>query len=215
MSRLERAVWIVVLGALVSLFACALYAQDEALAPDGTSANDGSTSCDTNPHLKEDDDPDSPDGDAACSAGTNCTGWCAADNNNTSWTMTLTMPSPSSSLDTTTDAQEIKLYVKSFDEGQSADPTIRVDIYDGTGCADIHESGAETTLTDAGFPATYTELWTAGGISAAADICVLIACTKTGGAPGARNACDIDAIEWNVTWAAAATRSRAHVIGAP
>lgn len=206
---------VVVFLALIALLAVAARAQDEALAPDGTSANDGSTSCDTNPHLTVDDDPDSPDGNASCSAGVNCDGWCAADNNNTNWSMTLTMPTPSSALDTSADAQEIKLYVKNFDEGQSGDPTIRVDIYDGTGCADIHESGAETTLTDAGFPATYTELWTAAGISAAADICVQIVCTKSGGSPGARNSCDLDAIEWNVTWAAASGRRRVIVNNGP
>ena len=178
------------------------WAQDEALAPDGTSASDNSTTCNGTVHPTVDDDPDSPGGD-----------WCIADNNNTSWAFTLTFPTPSSTLDNTTDAQVFEFYVRSFDEGQSGDPTIRVDIHDGTGCADLHESGAETTLTDAGFPAKVSEAWTSAGISAAADICAVVTCTKTGGSPSSRNSCDIDAIEWDVAWAAVASRSRAHVIG--
>jgi len=177
-------------------------AQDEDLAPDGDSANDASTSCDTNMYLTIDDDPDAPLGD-----------WCTADNNNTSWATMVTFPTPTAALSNATDAQAIEFYVRAFDETQSGEPTIQVDIYDGIGCADIHESGSPVTLTDAGFPAKVTELWTAAGISGAADICVNIACTKAGGAPTARNSCDIDAIEWDVTWSVGPSRSRAHVIG--
>ena len=185
--------WLI--AALVLLLSVPLVAQDEALAPDTENANDGGmeTQCDTDAHLRLDDDPDSPGGDR-----------CAATDNNTDWNVMFTMPTPASALDNTTDAQAIDYYVQSFDEGQGLDPTIRVDIYDttSTACDTLHETGSETTLTDAGFPAKVTDNWTSAGLSSAADVCVNIVCTKTGGSPGNRNSCNIDAIEWDVTWSA-------------
>ena len=184
----------------------------ESLPPTGTNADDNGTSCDTDFHLTVDDDPDSPDGDGSCSAGSNCTGWCAADSNNVNWSARLTF-TPTITLDIGTDAQAMEFYVKSFDEGQTGEPTIRVDIYDGTACADLHETGATTTLTDAGFPAKVVDNWTAAGISAPGDVCVDIVCTKSGGAPGARNSCDIDAIRWEAAEAAGGVAQDMWVIG--
>ncbi len=145
-----------------------------------------------NAYLTLDDDPDSPGGD-----------WCTADTNNTSWTFTFTFDTPASALDTSTDAQVIDYYVRQFDEAQTGEPTVQMTIYDGVACADIHEAGTPTTITAAGYPAKITDTWTAAGISAAADVCVQVTCTKTGGAGGVRNSCDIDAIEWDVTYSAA------------
>jgi len=189
------------LTSLLLLFASAVWAQDEELAPDADVSSDNNTTCNAAVEASVDDDPDSPGGD-----------WCIADGNNTSWIFTLSFPTPTSALDTATDAQAFQLYVRSFDEGQTGEPTIRADVYDGINCADLHESGTETTLTDAGFPAAYTENWTAAGISAAADVCILVECTKTGGSPTTRNSCDIDALEWEVTWAAAAPTPQVIVV---
>ena len=175
--------------------------QDETLLPTGTQSSDSNTSCNATVHTTIDDDPDAPGGD-----------WCTADSNNVNWTMVVTFDTPSASLDTGTDAQAIDFYVRSFDEGQGGDPTIRVDIYDGVACADLHETGATTTLTDAGFPAKITDNWTAAGLSAAADVCVDIVCTKSGGSPGNRNSCDIDALEWDVAHSAGGAR-RVFTIG--
>lgn len=175
------------------LLATALWAADETKAPDSDSANDGNTSCDSNAYATLNEDPAGGD-------------WCTADNNNVNWTFTFTMEDPSSSLDTSADAQAIRYYVRSFDEGQGGDPEIQMFIYDGTGCADLHESGTQYTLTDAGYPAEITDSWTAAGLSDGADVCVQIVCTKSGGSPGNRNSCDIDNVVWDVTLAAATRR---------
>lgn len=159
-----------------------------------TVTNDGNTSCDDVVHSVVDEGADSPGGD-----------WCTADDNNTSWTIVVEFDTPSGSADTSTDAQAFEYYVRSFDEGQTSDPTIQIDVMDGTACADVHETGTSTTLTDAGFPAKVTDNWTASGISGTADICARLVCTKTGGSPSARNSCDVDAIEWEFVSAAAAT----------
>lgn len=176
------------------LLATPAWAQEDRI-PDGDSSSDSNTTCDAAVAATVDDDPDSPGGD-----------WCVADNNNTNWAFTVTMENPTGALDNGTDVQQIAIYVRSFDEGQSGNPTIRVDIYDGTGCADLHETGSETTLTDAGFPAIATEDWTSAGLSSGNDVCVAVVCTKSGGSPGARNSCDIDAVEWRATLSAGGER---------
>ena len=180
--------------ALLILVAAPTLAQDETMLPLTDNANDGGTSCDTNAYATLDDDPDSPGGD-----------WCTADNNNTSWTFMFTMDDPSGALDNSADAQVIEYYVQSFDEGQSADPDIQMSIYDTTtvACDTLHEAGTLTSITDAGFPAKITDTWTSAGLSSPNDVCVEIVCTKTGGSPGARNSCNIDALEWDVTLGAA------------
>lgn len=170
---------------------------DETLPPTGTDATitDGATSCDDNAHGTLDEGADSPGGD-----------WCTADNNNTNWTIAVSFDTPSGTLDTSSDAQSMEIYAQAFDEGQSGDPQIRIDVHDGTNCADLHETGTETTLTDAGYPAKITDNWTASGVSGSADVCAVIVCTKAGGGPGARNSCDIDAVEWEVVTAVAGSR---------
>ncbi len=199
------------LTSVLLLVAAPMMAQ-ESLPPTGTNADDNNTSCDTDFHLTVDDDPDSPDGNVLCSAGADCDGWCAADNNNTDWAAMLTF-TPTISLDNGTDAQAMEFYVKNFDEGQTGDPTIRVDIYDGVSCADLHETGTETTLTDAGFPIKVVDSWTAAGISAAGDVCVDIVCTHVGGSPGTRNSCDIDAIRWEAAESVGGVAQDMWVIG--
>ena len=170
---------------------------DETLPPTGTQTSDNNTSCDGTPHPSIDEGADSPGGD-----------WCTADSNNDNWSFMLTFDTPTGELDTGADAQTIELYVQSFDEGQSGDPDIRVDIYDGTNCADLHETGSEISLTDAGYPAKATSTWTAAGVSGSADICVNVVCAKSGGSPGNRNSCNIDALDWEVVTVAPAGRTR-------
>ncbi len=187
--------------AALLLIAIPSMAQDESLVPDGDDSSDSGTTCDTTVAAVVDEGTGTPAGN--CGAGGSGADCCRADSNNVSWTFDVTMPTPSSALNTGSDVQVMKIHVESFDEGQAGDPTIRIDILDGTACADLHETGATTTLTDAGFPAVISDSWTAAGLSGAADVCVRIVCTKIGGASGARNSCDIDAIEWDVFHAAA------------
>lgn len=184
--------------AILLLCCSPLLAADEVLIPDGTNASDDGTTCDSTVHPSVDEDP------------ADQVAWCVADNNNVSWTFTVTMSNPAAALDTGTDVQAIRYYVRSFDEGQGLDPTIRVDIYDTTtvACDTLHETGATTTLTDAGFPAEVTDNWTAAGLSSGDDVCLVVVCTKTGGSPGNRNSCDIDAVVWDATHAAAGGRTR-------
>jgi hypothetical protein len=162
--------------------------------PNDTSAV-ANTPCTTDPstgaHSIIDDDPDSPGGD-----------WCVSDSNNVNPSWTVNMTDPSITLDDTTDAQVIAVYVREFQVDQGGDPDIRVDIYDGTDCADLHETGADQTITDNHAGTLLTESWTSAGISAAADVCVSVVCSKSGGSPGNRQSCDVDAVEWRAAEAA-------------
>lgn len=186
---------IAIMACLLAAFVPACLAVDETKLPDGDSSNDGGTSCNTDAYLTLNDDPAGGD-------------WCTADSNNVNWAFVFTMEDPSGALDTGADVQAIRFYVQSFDEGQGGDPTIQVNIYDGTSCADLHESGTVTTLTDAGFPAEVTENWTAAGLSSENDVCVQVNCVKSGGSPGNRNSCNIDNVVWDVTLGAAGGRTR-------
>ncbi len=192
MLRIHHAVILLALLVAVPAFA------DETVIPTGTDSSDSGTSCDASVHATIDDDPDAPGGD-----------WCTADSDGTSWNFVVTLGTVTDTLDNTTDAQTIEFYVRSFDESATNDPTIQMEIYDKTtvDCDTLHESGTVTTLTDAGFPAKITDTWTSSGISNKNDVCVKIICTKAAGGPGARNSCDIDALEWDVV-AAAGGRTR-------
>jgi hypothetical protein len=175
-----------------------LLAADEVSIPDGDNASSNGTSCNSVVAASVDEDP------------ADQVAWCMADSNNVSWDFRVTMSNPSGALDTTTDAQVIRYYVRSFDEGQGSDPDIRVDVYDTTtvACDTLHETGVTTSLTDAGFPNEVSDTWTAAGLSSGNDVCFDVVCTKTGGSPGNRNSCDIDAVVWDVTLAAATGRTR-------
>ena len=107
------------------------------------------------------------------------------------------MTSTGGTLDNTTDAQQIAIYIREFQDGQSGTATVQIDIMDGTDCADEHELGTSQNVP-AVPGAILTDDWTSAGISAYADVCVRVACTKAGGAPGARQSCDLDAVEWRV-----------------
>ena len=129
---------------VVALLAFLLFALAPALAqtdyaPTGTNSSDNNTSCDGTIHPTVDDDPDSPGGD-----------WCTADTGSGSgssdWTFKVTFSASGLTLDTGTDVQVAEYYVRSAAAGGS-DPTIQLDIYDGTSCADLHESGTSNTVT--------------------------------------------------------------------
>ncbi len=192
---------------LVLLLALPVFATEN-LIPDGDDASDSGTTCDTAVRAVIDEDPDSPAGN--CGVGGSGVDCCRADSNNVSWSFMVTMQDPSGTLDTGTDVQVIEYYVESFDEGQTGEPTIRMEIWDTTtvACDTLHETGATTTLTDAGFPAKVTDNWTAAGLSAGNDVCVKIVCTKVSGAGGARNSCDMDALAWVATIAVGGGRTR-------
>jgi hypothetical protein len=192
---------------ILTLFALPAFA-DETHRPDGTNSSDSGTTCDASVHASLDEDPDTPTGN--CGVGGSGVDCCRADSNNTSWSFIVTMPDPTETLTDGANLQEIRIYTESFDEGQSADPTIQIVVRDTTtvACDTVHFTGTDTTLTDAGYPAILAETWDSTGLSSANDVCVEIICTKSGGAPGARNSCDIDAIEWNATSSAAGGRTR-------
>ena len=169
----------------------------ETLTPNGTQSSDSETSCDATVHTTVDDDPDAPGGD-----------WCTADvasgSSASTWDFTLNMTDPTITLDNATDAQAIEVYVRKAATG-GGNPNIRIDIYDGTSCADLHETGTENSVTnDAG--EKFTDNWTSSGISAEADVCVSVTCTRSGGAPSGRRSCDIDAVEWDAAESSGRTR---------
>jgi hypothetical protein len=117
----------------------------------------------------------------------------------------LNFTDPAITLDDSADAQQIAFYVREFDAGQTGTATVQADIYDGTNCADLHELGTSQNVPDQ--PGSLlTENWTSSGISGSADVCVQVTITKSGGAPGARQSGDMDAIEWRAAESAGGTR---------
>ena len=103
---------------------------------------------------------------------------------------------PSFTLSATAGAQEIAVYVKKVVDATQSDPTLTISIYDGTNCADLHETGASPSTISSGTGELVTQTWTASGISSAADVCVQLSCARSGGSPANRRSCSFDAIEW-------------------
>jgi hypothetical protein len=152
--------------------------------PNGTVSLSNSSCTTGNAHTNMAEDPDSPTGV-----------WCDAVNDGTDHIMLQNFTDPAFALSGTTDAQVIALYVKQVVDDQGNAPTVSINIYDGVDCADPHQTGAAQTVNSA-TGELLTQAWTAVGVSGAADICVQLDCSRSGGAGGDRRSCSFDAIEW-------------------
>jgi hypothetical protein len=152
--------------------------------PNGTVSLSNSSCTTGNAHTNMAEDPDSPTGV-----------WCDAVNDGTDHIMLQNFTDPAFALSGTTDAQVIALYVKQVVDDQGNAPTVNINIYDGVDCADPHQTGAAQTVNSA-TGELLTQAWTAVGVSGAADICVQLDCSRSGGAGGDRRSCSFDAIEW-------------------
>lgn len=170
-----------------SLFAGPLLAQDQ--APDATVAiNESQNDCTAGggarpAHTIMDDDPQSPGSD-----------WCAMDNspavNNV---ITLGFTDPSCTLDTTTNAQTFRLYVRrdALNGSGGNDPAVQLNAYDN---GVLIETGASNTVTNLAGE-LFTEAWTSNTTSSGA-IEVQVDCSRSGGSPGSRRSCDFESVEW-------------------
>lgn len=180
---------------LVLLFAGVASAQSTE-TPNGTISVTNSNCTTANFHTTTDDDPDAPGGD-----------WCTTTADNAAHDATVQFTNPSITLDNTSDAQQIALYVRHSQTGGDT-PTVAIHIFDGVDCADPHDQTgtAQNITSDTG--QLLTENWTSAGISSPADVCVQLVCTFAGGPPASRNSCEYDAIEWRAAEGAASTRNR-------
>ena len=149
--------------------------------PNATQAESLTTCTTANAHTTMDDDPDAPD-----------SVFCEADDNNDSPVIMFNLTDPGT-LDDTTDAQVFAIFVKRTGGGGNV-PTIQLDAYDGTNCADLHEAGVPQSVSSTSGE-LITESWTSSGVSGSADVCVRVACT-TAGSGGSGRSCDSDAVEW-------------------
>jgi len=173
-------------------------------SPDGTEWASGQNDCLGTWHPTVDDDPDSPDG-----------AWCAASETNSTWGVMLNMTATAGTLDNGADAQVIAMFVSETREAGSGVAHLRIDIYDGTDCADLHETGDEQ-VTPERPGSILTQAWTSSGISAVADVCVHITCTGSGGGPPPnRQSCDLDAVEWRAAESAATPTATASPTSTP
>ena len=153
--------------------------------PNGTVSVSNSDCTTGNAHTTLDDDPDSPGGD-----------WCEATDDGTDHVIMLNMTDPAFTPSTGAGAQEIAVYVKKVVDATQSDPTLTINVYDGTNCADLHETGASPSAISSGTGQLVTQTWTALGISGGADICVQLSCARSGGSPANRRSCSYDAVEW-------------------
>ncbi len=138
-----------------------------------------------------DDDPDSPDGT-----------WAVADSNNTNTRLILDFPTPTGNPDS---GQTFQCWVREFDQTQSGTPDGRIELWeDGTLVRAESDTGLTTTGEMISMSWDASELATADG----SLVQLTFIGTKSGGSPGARNASDLDACEWQVTYTVAAAGRR-------
>lgn len=146
-------------------------------------------------HGTLDDDPQSPGSD-----------WCNATTNEDT-SIHVRFNSPSGDLDTGTDAQVFRVYIRkdTATAPGSGNPTIALDAYDNGVLYDQDESTG-TVTSDSG--ELYTETWTCL-ICNGPTIEVFMDCQEAGGGPNQRS-CDFESVEWD---AALSTGERMMIIG--
>jgi len=127
--------------------------------------------------------------------------WFVASGNNTNTDAYVSFGTPTGSPTVGADLQSFVAAVREYDTGQSGTPTCRLELWEnGT----IVRAGSDIDVTSQGQQITFT--WNASELGTADGS--LVECkiinTKTGGAPSSRNTVDIGAVEWQVTYTAAA-----------
>ncbi len=100
------------------------------------------------------------------------------------------------------DLQEFKIEVRQFDGGQTGTPQARIELWENGA---LVRAGSDVNVTsDVSQVISFT--WNANEIATSDGSLVeaKFVGTKSGGAPGARNAVDLGAMEWNADTTAAA-----------
>lgn len=128
-----------------------------------------------------DDDPDSPDGL-----------WLTAPGSNNNTNVRVSFPTPSGSLDTTTDIQTVRVLVRKTNHSQAPFATLF-----------LYENGSQvkTLQAQTGITSTTGEImsgtFSASEITNPANVEVYIDGVVGGGSPGNRASLEVGAIEWN------------------
>ncbi len=153
----------------------------ETLRPDGELSDVGLAA---SAYTDHDEDPDS------------VSTTTAATDNNTNTEYGVDFPTPTGNPTVGVDLQEFRAGVEEFDSGQTGIPLGRIELWEnGTFVRAGSDTNVETYAV-LSFKWNASELATADGSLVQ---CKVIG-TKSGGAPGARNALNIGHIEWNVTY---------------
>lgn len=130
-----------------------------------------------------DDDPDSPDGL-----------WLIASGNNVNTDVRTSFGTPTGNPTVGVDAQEFRALCRQIDEDQTGQPDARIELWeDGS----LVRAGDDETVPDGGVVVSFT--WNANELGTADGSLVelKVVGTKSGGSPGARNAVEVGAVEWN------------------
>jgi hypothetical protein len=184
--------------ALLVLLAAPALAQDQVMEPSAT-PSETNTDCTTaNAHTRNSDNSDATFCDGGNGSGAE------------SYTLLFDFATPTSSPSTTTDAQQFACRFQKSATGDNPDVAMNF-FCNGSSV----ESGATQSVTSTS-PSTFTESFTFSTGSCAAngsDAQLEVNVTRTGGNPSGRRSVDSIDCDWNVTWAAASSRSRGHVIG--
>jgi hypothetical protein len=93
------------------------------------------------------------------------------------------------------DLQTFKAFVVQFDEGQTGEPTARIELWHS---GVLVRAGTNTAVPNGGVLLTLT--WNATEATTDAGVECNVVGTKLGGGGGARNAVRVDAIEWTAAY---------------
>jgi len=138
------------------------------------------------------DDPDSPDGN-----------WLTRHLNHKDTVCRVSFPTPSGNPTVGADLQEFKIWVRQQPDGEGADPTVRIELYEnGSSLATILTDTAVSSPTGA----LYSGTWNANLLSNAdgSGVECYIYGTAVGGPPKNRCTVEVGAVEWNVDYTAPA-----------
>ena len=148
-----------------------------------------------------DEDPDSPDAN-----------WALIGGNHVNGNMRVSFPTPSPNPTVGADLQEFRVQLRQQSAGQTGTPTARLEVWETGGIAALAASSEiNITAEDPGQVISFT--WNANLLATANGSAVecFIFVTRSGGAPGARESCDIGAVEWVVDYTTPSSRRRISV----
>lgn len=196
---------------LLLFVAAPAWAQDEDLAPNGENNpsdvydNGGTNACNTVACDDEiDEDPDSAVDDLEVCFHTN-----------TSATIRFDFPVPANAPDTGTNAQTVHLIMDRSEDGDAGgdsgtscvedtggnDPSFSLELYcNDTATGTLVWSGQNITATDQSWSSTFT--YPGACATDGSDLQFHVTLIRSGGSPSARRWAAIEAMEWEVTWAA-------------
>jgi hypothetical protein len=136
--------------------------------------------------------------------------WALIGGNNVNGDMRVSFPTPSGNLNTGAGLQEFRVLIRQQSAGQTGTPTARLEVYEtGDAAGSPHAASAEIDITSEDPGQVISLTWDATGLTSAdgSGVECFIDITKSGGAPGARESCDIGGIEWNADYSSGTPRN--------